>query len=277
MAGGLTPDPAQSVWVGYPHFDIPGFYPSKLGLQADMLYGLQRMATGAYPSITTDTLCAYYSRQTGAALASPTADPRGGISAEDSDQTQTGANPASLVDYVYVTCYLAQSGFIRLVNAPVVPAQTHTNLVSWVGDSFGVYDPVTPFTGTEVGQTLQVVQGDGWTTGNYTVDRIITQATQDGAQTILHLTASPGSGSIRLGQASVYAAGAALPTLPPPVNVAVKFAPAGQSFVRLPVRAGMVKVTLERSSAVVLSMTGENVVNTAAVANPQNFTMTTGN
>ena len=203
MAGGLTPDPAQSVWVGYPHYDIPGFYPSKLGLQADLLYGLQRMATGQYPSITTDTLCAYYSRQTGAALSAPTADPRGGIGAENSDMGS--GTPASLPDYVYVSCYLAQSGFVRLINAPTVPAQAHTNLVSWAADNFCVYDPVSPFTGAEVGQTLQIVQGNGWTVGNYTVDRLIVQTSQDGMQNILHLTAAPASGSIRLGQGTVYA------------------------------------------------------------------------
>lgn len=115
MAGGMSPDPAKEVWIGYPKSGIPGFYPSKLGLQADNLFWVQGMKTGVRPAITRDRLCAYYCRQTGAALQSPAADPLGPIYAEDNDTG--GSNPKSTPDRVYLTCYLAAPATVKLIQS----------------------------------------------------------------------------------------------------------------------------------------------------------------
>ncbi len=174
MAGGLTPDPTRSVWVGYRHARVPGYYQSKLGLQTDNLFYVQGMKTGRPPRLTRDTLCVYYQTQIGTALESPTADPLGPIYSED---TEVGSsNPNSTPDTIYVTCDTAHPGRVRL--------------------------------------------------------------TQDGGYTV------------------------------------IRIASGGQSFVRLPCHAGPVKIDYLRNGQILFSMNGVPISATAAVADPNDFTMT---
>lgn len=95
-------------WPYLQHGSIPGFYKSKLGLQAEARYYIQWYKTGQRPVIADDTIIAYYRTQTGALA--PSADPLGPIT---SVQNPAG-DPPGLSDTIYVTALLKASGIVQV-------------------------------------------------------------------------------------------------------------------------------------------------------------------
>ncbi len=102
-----------SPWPYCKHSDVPGFYPSRLGLQKLYRYYIEWYKTGQKPRIAGDTLVAMYRTQTGAASAAPSADPLGGITYSADD---TGGGPAMshAPDVIYVDAFFVQKAMVTL-------------------------------------------------------------------------------------------------------------------------------------------------------------------
>lgn len=102
-----------SPWPYLLHSPVPGFYPSRLGLQNLYRYYVQWYKTGQKPVITHDTLVAEYRPQTGAASAAPTTDPLGGI-VYSQDDTGDGPGMSHAPDVVWLDCFLTQGAAVTL-------------------------------------------------------------------------------------------------------------------------------------------------------------------
>ena len=103
----------SGAWPYLYHSSVSGFYPSRLGLQADYKYYIQWYKTGQKPTIANDMLVAMYRVQTAAASTHPTADPLGGI-VYSIDDTGGGPNMSHAPDVIWLDCFLTQSATIIL-------------------------------------------------------------------------------------------------------------------------------------------------------------------
>lgn len=176
LTGGVTP---QYVWLGYRRSGVPGYYKDKSGLIADNDNYVQEMKTGQKPVYTSDRIIAQYQTMTGAALTSPTAD--GPLIVQDDDETVIGRLQLSATNrqVIYVTCYLASTGYITLTQdngvtvQRIVPAGASTLRLPFVPGSVtiklsrnnaaGVFSTVLTMTGEPIAATAAAANANNYT------------------------------------------------------------------------------------------------------------------
>lgn len=142
-------------WPYLAHSSVPGYYKSKLGLQAALSYYIQWYKTGRQPVLTNDTLVAYYRTQTAALV--PSADPLGPIVQTDTEDGQS-PDTSAIPDDIFLDCFLAKPGRITLsvggttITRPVPKGASHLRLP---------FVPGTPqITLSRLGVTLVTLNGE---------------------------------------------------------------------------------------------------------------------
>ncbi len=153
-------------WPYLFHSSVPGYYKSKLGLQAALSYYIQWYKTGQQPLLTNDTLVAYYRTQPAALV--PGNDPLGPIVQADTASGES-AGTSAIPDEIFVDCYLALPGTITLT----VGGTTETQLLVPAGVSHLrlPFVPGTPqITLSRLGLTAVTLTGEPIVTASDYVD-----------------------------------------------------------------------------------------------------------
>ena len=131
-----------------------------------------------------------------------------------------------IISAVYTSYNTGAQGtqtLVKLSSAPAVAGATvglgdfftpiggtstaRTDLITWTTNNFYIFSVAQPYVASDVGKTLNISGGTGWTTGNYTITaiNIAYNLGAQGTQNVAKLSAAPAAASTAGGQGDFVA------------------------------------------------------------------------